>query len=137
MFDHFYEGQPKYWHESFDKGRHLYGLFESMPAIVELGYVVVVEGPFDVAALLECGIPAVAVLGSAFSDTHGWLLRQVTEFAFEWLDADPAGRKAAKNASAILSSWGISHKSLVQTDKDPATTLVVSGKQEIIRRIQF
>ena len=137
MFDHLYEGQPKYWHESFNKGEHLYGLYENAPLIVEMGYVVVTEGPFDPAALYECGIPAVAVLGSVFTENHAMLLRYFTDYVFEWLDPDEAGRKAAEKTLKILREWGFKAKSIPNNNDDPSTTLVKEGRQRIIERIQF
>lgn len=127
-----WDGQPdrKYYHGSGSwKPLNLHGLNYNAELIIKMGFVVIVEGPFDVAALLEAGIPAAAVLGARLSEFHCWLLRQLTDTVYIWLDGDAAGQKGAAYAKQLLTPWGINVKFLGTRLKDPAETLVSKGRE--------
>ncbi|MCS6946498.1 MAG: DNA primase, partial [Steroidobacteraceae bacterium] len=82
----------------FSKGRHLYGLDLASRLAARSGYLVLVEGYFDVIALLCREIPAVAVLGTACSAeqmTNAWRIAPRLVLAF---DGDQPGRDATARA---------------------------------------
>ena len=96
-------GEPKYLNSPetpvFSKGRELYGLFESRPAIRQRGYALVVEGYMDVVALAQSGFAnAVATLGTACTPDHLQKLFRFTESVVFSFDGDKAGRRAAGRA---------------------------------------
>lgn len=63
--------------------------------------VIVTECPWGVMRLAQIGVPAVALLGTALSETQReWLLRRETVVLM--LDGDPAGREAAIRIGATL-----------------------------------
>jgi DNA primase len=84
--------KPKYFNTVFSKRRHLYGLNLAAQSILELNYVVIVEGYMDVISAHRIGITnVVAVMGTALSNDHTFLLSRYTKNAFLLLDNDEAG----------------------------------------------
>ncbi len=102
---------PKYLNSPespvFSKGRVLYGLFEAARAVREDKRIVIVEGYLDALALVEAGIDhAVASLGTALTKAQIELAKRFggKEVAVVvCFDGDPAGKKAADRAFAVLS----------------------------------
>lgn len=141
MFDHEAKSRslgkkiPKYYHGEFDKSEHVYGLFEAARAIVDKGYVVVVEGPFDIMALFEVGIPAVAFLGTALSYEQALLIRRYTDKVILWLDQDKAGLIAKHRMTEVFKDIGFEVSEITPPEPlDPAELWVKYGR-EYIRRI--
>jgi DNA primase len=98
---------PKYWHGKFDdksKATCLYGFYEQKEHIVKANRVVLTEGPPDALAFIEAGIPAVAVLGTAFSIKTYYMLRKYTDTLITAFDNDDAGRSATAKVNALLDS---------------------------------
>jgi len=97
------QGEPKYLNSPetvlFQKGRELYGLYESRRARQGLKRLLVVEGYMDAVRLHQAGISyAVATLGTATTPEHLRLaFRLVNEIVF-CFDGDRAGRAAAWRA---------------------------------------
>src|ERR1700722_5717702 len=56
---------PKYKNTSFDKRRHLFGLYEAKHSIVKNDIVYVVEGQFDCITAHDKGLESVVALGSS------------------------------------------------------------------------
>ncbi len=88
----------------FQKSFCLFGFDEALSAIRETGYVILVEGYFDVLAMHQLGFPnTVALMGINLSSGLGPELntgqldqiRNVTNKILLFPDCDPAGRKAA------------------------------------------
>jgi len=127
---------PKYWHQPFDKSRFLYGLYENLPAIIEEGFTCLVEGNFDVLVLWQCGFPAVAPMGSAFTDGQALLLRRYTDTVVIIPDNDEAGRKTLKDKIELLKEYGFTvYVGHVLGSKDVADLYTKLGKpaiQEIV-----
>lgn len=107
--------KPKFDGSSFPKAYHLYNLNKAYPFIIKYGFVIVVEGVFDVVALWQAGYKnCVAVLGTAFTEEHGCLLSRFCNKAILSFDNDEAGKKAVfykdkktgeiKGAKVILKS---------------------------------
>jgi DNA primase len=97
------QGEPKYLNSPetvlFQKGRELYGLYESRRARQGLKRLLVVEGYMDAVRLHQAGISyAVATLGTATTPEHlRRAFRLVNEIVF-CFDGDRAGRAAAWRA---------------------------------------
>jgi DNA primase len=97
------QGEPKYLNSPetalFQKGKELYGLYESRRARQGLKRLLVVEGYMDAVRLHQAGIGyAVATLGTATTTEHlRRAFRLVNEIVF-CFDGDRAGRAAAWRA---------------------------------------
>ena len=102
MFDHDAVGKPKYYHAPFDKGNVVYGLYECAEWALEAPFLTVVEGPMDVLALHDAGLPSVALMGTTFSQTQAYLVRRYTRNVLLWLDSDSAGAKASPRSTLLV-----------------------------------
>jgi DNA primase catalytic core len=87
-------GIPKYKNTGkiFEKGSHLFGLFEAKRSIIEKDSVYVVEGQFDVIKAHENGITNIVALGSSSMTLNQLtLLCRYTNNIYLLLDNDAAG----------------------------------------------
>jgi len=92
-------GEPKYLNSpespAYIKGRQLYGLNQAKETIRQSGYVILVEGYFDLIVLWNSGITnVVATLGTALTKDHVALIKRYTDQVAIIFDADEAGKKA-------------------------------------------
>ena len=84
--------KKNFWHESFDKSFHLYGLNIAKPHILKYGYAVLVEGEFDVAYLFGQSVKmTVGVCGSALTVFQASLLARYCQKVFIVFDRDKNG----------------------------------------------
>lgn len=87
----------KYKNTVFNKGNHLFGLFEAKEAILQSGFVYIVEGQFDVIKAHERGLKNIVALGNSnMSPYQVALLSRYTDTFFVVLDNDDAGQKGRK-----------------------------------------
>lgn len=93
----------------YRKGRCFLGLPQARPAIRERRSVVLVEGNFDLLAVHELGHPEVlAPLGTALTPEQATMLSRLgAETVVLLLDADAAGRNAARKDFPVLSAAGL------------------------------
>lgn len=103
--------QPKYLNSPetplYTKGRTLYGLHLTKQAVREVGYVILVEGYFDLAQAVQAGVrPVVATCGTALTDRHGRLLRRFCSRTLLSFDPDSAGEGAAARSGELLLAQG-------------------------------
>lgn len=101
------EQQPKYLNSPespvYQKGKILYGLHQAILSIREKGYVILVEGYFDLLRLHEAGIKnVVASSGTALTSDQARLIRRYSNEVQIAYDGDDAGRKAAVRTAHIL-----------------------------------
>jgi len=94
---------PKYLNTSeniaFNKSWTLYGINWAKEEIIKKGYVIVVEGYFDVLKLQINGMSnVVSPLGTAITDSHLKLLKKITNKILFLFDSDEAGIKAMKRS---------------------------------------
>ncbi len=107
------EGEgPKYINspdsDTFRKKELLFGLYEGLSYLRDLGSVVIVEGYFDVISLHQEGIRnAVAPLGTAFGKDHAKLLSRLVKRAYLLYDSDSAGHRAMRSSIPFLLKEGI------------------------------
>lgn len=84
----------KYKNTFFDKGKHLFGLFDNKHDIIKENCAIIVEGQFDCITCVDYGIKNVVALGSAsFTESQAALLLRYTDNIKIMLDNDPAGIK--------------------------------------------
>ncbi len=97
------EGTPKYLNSPdtplFQKGHLLYGWSHALKGARETGTLVVSEGYMDVIALIRAGIPAMAPLGTAITESQILALWQVVPEPVLSFDGDAAGARAARRAA--------------------------------------
>ncbi len=117
------KNKPKYVNsaasEIYEKSQVLYGLYESLALIKQQKRVVLVEGYFDVIALLALGIPAVAPCGTNLTDSHAELLKKYTQEISLCFDQDAAGKAAHQKALLLFLSKGFQVRAVKLSDKDP------------------
>jgi DNA primase len=103
--------QPKYLNSPetpiYVKGRTLYGLHLSKPAIVKARYAVMVEGYFDFAQAVQAGVDnVVASSGTALTPAQARLLKRFASKVVLSFDPDAAGQGAAARSSELLVAEG-------------------------------
>ena len=102
------ESVPKYLNSPetpiYHKGRILYGLNWSKPAIRREGAALVVEGYMDYVSLAARGVEhVVAGMGTALTTEQANLIARYTAKAYLIYDSDPAGLRATfRSADALL-----------------------------------
>ena len=124
----------RFWHESFDKGYYLYGLYNAKDAIRKYNKVTIVEGEFDVASFHSFGFNmTVGCCGSAFTLFQIALLsRYCTDF-YLLFDGDTAGKKSIHRALDMykkngLEGYGLNFIPVFLPDKmDPDEFLLQNG----------
>jgi DNA primase len=84
--------------KGFHKDLELYNLHRARPAVLELGFVILVEGFFSAMLLTERGFPnVVASMGASLSQHQSDLLARAPEVVVLY-DGDQAGRTGADRA---------------------------------------
>ena len=122
--------QPKYLNSPenpiYKKGRILYGLHQAVDAIREQGYVILVEGYFDLLRLAEEGKRnVVASSGTALGDEQVKILRRYTRQLYIAYDGDQAGVKAALRSAAIAEKGNLNAFIVPFPEKDDPDTFIL------------
>ncbi len=119
-------GAPKYLNTPqtilYDKGRHVFGLFQAKQAIREVDYAVIVEGNLDVVSSHQAGVKqVVATAGTAMTEHHLKALSRLTTDIRLCFDSDKAGIAASERAIGIAQNMGIELSIISMPDgfKDP------------------
>ena len=129
------EGEPKYLNTSetliFDKSRMLFGLFQNRDAIRKARQAVVVEGNFDLLALVSFGLDnVVAPLGTALTQPQIRLLKGYADEVILLFDGDEAGIKAAmRSVPLFLAEQVAARVALLPAMHDPDTYIRAHGKE--------
>ena len=129
------EGEPKYLNTPetliFDKGRMLFGLFQNRDAIRKARQAVVVEGNFDLLALVSFGLEnVVAPLGTALTQPQIRLLKGYADEVILLFDGDEAGIKAAmRSVPLFLAEQVAARVALLPAMHDPDTYIRAHGKE--------
>jgi len=102
---------PKYLNSPetpiYSKSRTLYGLNHTKPLLRKAGFVVLVEGYFDFAQVLqECRLPVVATCGTALTPQQAQVLRRFVGKVVLSFDPDAAGQGAAARSCDLLVAEG-------------------------------
>ncbi|MCZ6637811.1 MAG: DNA primase [Alphaproteobacteria bacterium] len=97
------EGEPKYLNSPdtplFQKGHLLYGWSHALKLARETDTWIVTEGYMDVIALIGAGLPAMAPLGTALTESQILALWRVVAEPVLCFDGDAAGGRAALRAA--------------------------------------
>lgn len=95
----------------FYKKDHLFGFYQNRKHIQEAGYAIIVEGYTDVTALYDFGIKnAVAIDGTAISETQARLLKRITKKVLLIGDGDGPGRDMMKKYVKLFLRVGMQIK---------------------------
>ena len=135
------EGEPKYLNTPetliFDKGRMLFGLFQNRDAIRKARQAVVVEGNFDLLALVSFGLDnVVAPLGTALAQPQIRLLKGYADEVILLFDGDEAGIKAAmRSVPLFLAEQVAGRVALLPAMHDPDTYIRAHGKEGLEKYI--
>jgi len=127
----------KYW---ATKGVHkqyfLYGLYQNMREIVEEDMCFITEGQFDVMALSEAGIPAVATNGAQISENQCIKLRRYCNFVVFLCDNDDAGLSGARASEEIAKDYfSTVYIKPLKGGKDANEILMKLGKKELYNMV--
>lgn len=130
------DNAPKYLNSPqsplFEKGKILFGLFQAHKHIREKNEVVLVEGHFDVLAMVGAGFShTVATCGTSLTPEHVSMLKRRCEKIILLFDSDSAGKAAVLRAMEIGLDQGIVLRAAHleadasgQLAKDPADVLL-------------
>jgi len=131
------EGQPKYLNSPetlvFDKSRILFGLYQNRESVRKKKKCIIVEGNFDLLALLAYGIANVAApMGTALTRFHLRTIKRYTDEAVLLFDGDSAGLKAALRAVPLfLSEQMTARIAVLPNNHDPDTFVRKYGSDEL------
>ncbi len=138
-------GEPKYLNSPespiYNKSRLLFGLHQQRDAIRRQRKAILVEGNFDLLALVVNGIDeAVAPLGTALTGEQLRLLKPLADDVVLLFDGDEAGLKAAERSVPLFLAEQISGRvALLPADHDPDTFIAEFGAtrlEEVINEAQ-
>jgi DNA primase len=120
----------------FHKGRCLYGLNIAARAR-GAGALLVVEGYFDLIALVQSGIEnVVATLGTALTEDHVALLRRYTREVLVLFDGDEAGIRAARKSAGLLLAGGLPARVVeLPSGDDPDSFVLRDGAEAFRQRV--
>jgi DNA primase len=121
----------------YHKGAILYGLHEGRVEIRREDAVILCEGNFDLVALHQAGFSnAVAPMGTALTEAHAKLIRRFAGKVILLFDGDDAGRKAVREAYAVLNKVGLAaHVVTLPPGADPDSFLREQGAASLRSRI--
>jgi len=125
--------QPKYLNskesEVYHKGSTLYGLHQAIQKIRDTGFLILVEGYFDLLRLVENHFEnVVASSGTALTDQQARLIKRYTKDVYICYDGDNAGQKAAMRNALILENADLNaYVVSMPTGDDPDSFLLKNG----------
>lgn len=134
------EGEPKYLNSPespiFHKGRTLYNLHAAKQEIRKAEEAVLVEGYFDVLALVDAGISyVVAPLGTALTPEQASLLRRFTGQVTVLYDSDAPGLRSTFRAADELLRQSVQVRVATMPQGEDPDTMVRSGGAAAVREV--
>ncbi len=141
------EGEPKYLNSpespAYIKGRQLYGLNLAKEEIRRCGYVILVEGYFDLIVLWNAGIKNVVARWGRPEKISRRLIRRYTDQVAITFDSDEAGKKALArsvemfiaahmDARAVVLPEGLDPDDFVRRYGGEALKRMVEGAPSIV-----
>ena len=127
------EDTPKYMNspesQVYNKSRMLFGLYQQREAIGKQRRAVLVEGNFDLLALVAGGFePVVAPLGTALTREQVRRLKPIADDVVLFFDGDAAGIKAAERAAPLFLAERVSARvALLPSTHDPDSYIREKG----------
>jgi len=134
--------EPKYLNSPtsplFKKGEVVYGMHQAKGPASAKGFVLVVEGYFDLLMLHQYGFSnAVATLGTALTTEHIRKLKGYTKEIYTLFDSDKAGIAAAMRSLPMFVEEGMRARVvIIPADMDPDEILVKKGAAVMAEYIQ-
>ena len=131
------DGEPKYLNSPespvYVKGRNLYGLAKTREAIRKKGYAILVEGYFDLIALVNAGITnVIAALGTALTKDQVELIRRYTRGVVAIFDPDEGGKRALARSLELFLAGNIEARAVILPDNyDPDKYVRVHGRESL------
>jgi DNA primase catalytic core len=105
--------EPKYWNESYPKGENVFGLNNALRHVWDEGYIILVEGQFDVMSMHASGFKnTCGVLGGAFTPMQAQVLRRYVRQIVFLFDGDAAGKEHAERAEVVLEAYNTVSRAL-------------------------
>lgn len=130
--------KPKYINSPdsnfFSKKNTLYGIYEARKNVENL---IIVEGYFDVIKLHQFNITnVVALLGTAFSKSHLFILKSLCKKLIFCFDGDKAGQLASIRSAFMCLPFLFDFKSIkfvsMPNNSDPDSFLTLNGKYKFL-----
>jgi DNA primase len=133
----------RFWHESFDKGSYLYGLYYAKNKIRKINKVLIVEGECDVACYHSYGFDmTVGLCGSAFTLFQvSLLIKYCTDFYFMF-DGDVAGKTSMERAIRDYEKYNLKNYQLrfipviLPKGRDPDDYLIENGREGVKEKLK-
>jgi DNA primase len=98
-------GLNKYWHISYEKGRHLYGFYQHKQSIFENNLAVVIEGQVDVIGTDQVGVDfTVGLSGKSVTNYQVALLSKYCDRVVVMLDSDASEKDVLAVVQAFESA---------------------------------
>ncbi len=135
------EKTPKYINSPesviYNKSETLFGFNIAKESIRKNGFVVIVEGYFDLISLYQHGFENVlATCGTALTSKHAGLIKRYTNNVILLFDSDEAGHKAAARGFDILLEYGLNVKAVdLPENTDPDTFINRFGLAQLSEKI--
>lgn len=121
----------------FHKSKFLYGLNFARQEILKKGQVIIVEGQMDLIMSHQIGVTnAVAVSGTALTDSHLSMLKRFTNEVIYSFDGDDAGRKAAIRAFKISFENELLPKSVILEDGLDPADMAKNDKEKLLAALK-
>lgn len=134
--------EPKYLNSPetsvYHKGRYLYGLAQSRPALRGSREAILVEGYMDLLSLYQAGFKnVVASAGTALTPEQARVIARYADKVFVAYDGDAAGMAAATRAAEILMALGLKVRvAQFPEDSDPDAYLQENGADALKERLE-
>ncbi|CAM2830492.1 DNA primase [Paenibacillus sediminis] len=135
------EGQPKYLNSPesklFSKSRTLYNLHQAKTAIRKQRQIVLFEGFGDVISAWEAGVHnGVATMGTALTESHVAMMRNLADEVIVCYDGDSAGQAAALKSIPLFENVALHVKVAVLRDGlDPDEYIKNFGAERFVDQI--
>lgn len=135
------DGEPKYLNSPespiYNKSRMLFGLYQQRDAIRQQRRAVLVEGNFDLLALVARGFElGAAPLGTALTKEQLRLLKPLVDDTVLLFDGDEAGLKAAERSVPLFLAEQISgFVAVLPPEHDPDTFVTQFGIDKLVAMI--
>ncbi len=122
----------------YNKGKHLYGMFQARRSIRQLNQVIIVEGYTDVIIAHQFGFEnTVAPLGTALTSKQVDLIKRYADEVVIAFDSDTAGKSATLRSLDLIKKTSIKVRILsLSKGKDPADIIPEKGKDYFTKLIQ-
>lgn len=128
----------KYKNTFFKKGNYLFGLFENKQAILDNGFVFVVEGQFDVIKATEVGLKNVVAIGNSSMTAYQFsVITRYTNNIRLLLDNDEAGRKGRKRIASKFGQLANIHNFYIPDDYKDIDEYITKGRVSDYTELSF